>query len=66
MQHQFTWDPQHEAQVKKEWQENVRVRLKDMVNKVANEPPDKIITWMMDDVGAALKCKREIDEEFKK
>jgi len=37
-----------------------------MVNNAANEPADEIITWMMDDVRALLKYKRETDEEFKK
>jgi len=37
-----------------------------MVNKTANEGSDKIITWMTDDVRAALKYKRKTDEEFKK
>lgn len=63
---QFTWDPQHEALVKGKWQEMVRVRLKDMVNKAANEPPHKIISWTTDDVRTSLKHKRKTDEEFKK
>jgi len=66
MQQQLIWDPQHEAPVRREWQEKVRVRLKDMVHKAANAPPHVIITWMTNDVHAALKYKREIDEEFQK
>jgi len=66
MEHQFISDPKHEALVRKEWQEKVHVRLKDMVNKAANEPPDEIITWMTDDVHAVLKYKSKTDEEFKK
>lgn len=50
MQQPFTWDPRHEALVRKEWQEKLRVRLKDMVNKVAEDPPEKIIPWMTDDI----------------
>ena len=36
------------------------------MNKAVNEPPDKIITWITDDVCTALKFKRVTDEEFKK
>ena len=65
-QQQFTWDPQHEALVRKEWREKVHVRLKDLVNKAAKEPPEKIIRWMTDYVCASLKYKRETNEEFNK
>jgi len=44
----------------------MRVRLKYLVNKAVNEAPDKIITWMADDVATSLKYKRETEEEFKK
>ena len=66
MQTQFTWDPQHDVEVKRECQKLTRVRLKDMVSKAAKEPLDKIITWMTDDIRASLKYMTENDEEFKK
>ena len=44
----------------------MHVRVKDLVNKAAKEPPEKIIPWMTDDVRSSLKYKREIDEDFKK
>ena len=66
MQQKFIWDPQHEARVGWKWKEKTRVRLKDFVNKAVNEDPNKIITWMTDDIRASLKYRRENDEEFKR
>jgi len=65
MQERFTWDPKHEALVRKEWQQKVRVRVKDMVNKAGKDPPEKIISWMTDDLRASLKNKSKTDKEFK-
>ena len=62
----FTWDPEHDQLVKKTWKEKTRVRLKDLVNKALNEDPNKIITWMIEDLRACLRHKREHDEVFKK
>ena len=36
------------------------------MKKAAKGPPEEVIPWMMDDVGASFKYKRETDEEFKK
>ena len=36
------------------------------MNKATRGSPDKIITWMTDDLRASLLNKRETDEEFKK
>lgn len=44
----------------------MRVRVKDTMNKAVRGSPEKIITWMTDDLGASLQNKRETDEEFKK
>uniref|UniRef100_A0A7C9DCG1 Uncharacterized protein n=2 Tax=Opuntia streptacantha TaxID=393608 RepID=A0A7C9DCG1_OPUST len=63
---QFTWDPQLDAEVKRQWQKLASTRLKDMVAKAAKEPMDKLITWMSDDIRRSLKCMRETDEDFKK
>ena len=52
--------------VRREWQQKVRVRVKGIVNKAMRGSPDKIITWMTDDLRASLRNKRETDEEFKK
>ena len=65
MQQQFTWNLQHEHQVRREWQKLARIRLKDMVNKTANEPPEEIITWMIDEINASLKYMRENNADFK-
>ena len=62
----FTWDPQHYAAVRKMWKEKTRMRVKDLVNKALNEDPNKIITWMTEDLRARLRHKREHDEVFKK
>ena len=43
MQLKFTWDPQHEAEVRKQWKDKMRVRVKDLVNQALNEDPNKII-----------------------
>ena len=51
--------------MRREWQKLARIRLKDMVNKTANEPPEEIITWMIDDINASLKYMRENNEDFK-
>uniref|UniRef100_A0A7C8Z4D6 Uncharacterized protein n=1 Tax=Opuntia streptacantha TaxID=393608 RepID=A0A7C8Z4D6_OPUST len=56
----------NEDQVKREWQKLTRIRLKDMINKAVNEYPEKIITWMIDDIHTRLKCMRDNDKEFKK
>ena len=40
--------------------------MKDIVNKAAKDPPEKIIPWMTDDLRTSLKNKRETDEEFRK
>jgi len=48
------------------WKEKTRVRVKDLVNKALNEDPNKIIPWMIKDLRASLKHKRENDEVFKK
>ena len=66
MQQRFTWDPEHEALVGREWQQKVRVRVKDIVNKATRSPSDKIITWLTDDLRGSLRNKRETDDEFKK
>ena len=66
MQTQFTWDPQLDAEVKRQWQKLASKRLKDMVAKAAKEPMDKLITWMSDNIRRSLKRMRETDEEFKK
>ena len=63
VQERFTWDPEHEDLVRREWQQKVRVRLKDIVHKTAKDPPEKIIHCMTDSLH---KTKRETDEEFKK
>ena len=42
----------------------MHIRLKEMINKAAEEH-DKITPWMMDDICARLKYKREINEGFK-
>jgi len=39
---------------------------KDLVDKAINEYPNKIISWMTEDLRANLRYKRENDEEFKK
>ena len=44
----------------------MRVMVKDIVNKAGRSPPDKIITWMTDNLRASLQTRRETDEEFKK
>ena len=62
----FTWDPAVDDLVKKKWKQKTRVRLKDLINKALNEDPDKIITWMTEDLRARLRHKREHDEAFKK
>jgi len=62
----LTWDPQHDAAVRKIWKEKTRVSVKDLVNKALNEDPNKIIPWMTEDLCARLKHKRENDEVFKK
>ena len=61
LQTRFTWDPEHEDLVRREWQQKVRV-----VHKAAKEPPKKIIHWMTDGIRTSMKTKRETDEEFKK
>ena len=66
MQTQFTWDPQHEALVKAEWKEKIRIRLKDRIYKVGKQPSDKLVVWVTDELRAGLKDKREHDEDFKK
>jgi len=66
VQQRFTCDPEHEDLVRREWQQKVRVRLKDIVNKAVKDPPEKIIPWMTDGLRTSLKTKRETDEEFKK
>ena len=66
LQTRFTWDPEHEDLVRREWQQKVRVRLKDIVHKAAKDPPEKIIHWMTDGIRTSMKTKRETDEEFKK
>ena len=66
MQQRFTWDPEHETLVQREWQQKVRVRVKDIVNKATRSSPNKIITWMTDDLRGSLQNKRETDEEFRK
>ena len=66
MQERFTWDIEHEALVRRKWQQKVHVRVKDIVNKAGKGPPEKIIPWMTDDLRASLQNKRETDEEFKK
>ena len=40
--------------------------MKDIVNKAAKDPFEKIIPWMTDERRTSLKNKRETDEEFKK
>ena len=65
MQTQFTWDPQHEALVRAEWQEKIRIWLKDKVYKVRKASPSKIITWMTDDLRTWLMDKQEHDPTFK-
>jgi len=62
----FTWDPQHEAEARKHWKEKTYVRVKDLVNKALNENPNKIISYMTEDLRAHLRHKRENDEVFKK
>ena len=66
VQEQFTWDPQHEDLVRREWQQKVRVRLKDIVHKAAKDPPNKILHWMTVDIRTSLHTRRDTDEEFKK
>ena len=66
VQERFTWDPEHEDLVRSEWQQKVRVRLKDIVLKAAKDPPEKIISWMTDGLRTSLNPKRETDDEFKK
>ena len=65
MQTQFTWDPQHEALVRAEWQEKTCIRLKDKVYKAGKAPTSKIIAWMTDDIQTGLKDKWEHDPTFK-
>ena len=66
VQERFTWDPEHEDLVRREWQQKVRVRLKDIVHKAAKDPPNKILHWMTDDIRTSLHTRRDTDEEFKK
>jgi len=66
VQERFTWDPEHEDLVRREWQQKGRVRLKDIVHKAAKDPPEKITHWMTDGLRTSMKTKRETDEEFKK
>ena len=66
VQQRFTWDPEQEDLVRREWQQKVRVRLKDIVSKAAKDPPEKIISWMTDGLRTSLNPKRETDDEFKK
>ena len=65
MQTHFTWDPQHEALVRGKWREKTHFRLKDMENKDAKVPTDRIIYWMTDDLSARLRHKLGNDEAFK-